>query len=90
MLTQLLRLLAEQHGGLGLAEISRELKAPPSAVAGMIDQLVCKGRLIEIGPDNNLCGACGSENHCNLLATFKKRYVLAPRTLALQEPGRIN
>ena len=77
MLTELIKLLENKESGLSLSEISRELKAQPSAVMSMIVMLVQKGRLIEIGPDGKCCTTCGLEADCNLLAARGKRYVIA-------------
>ena len=77
MLTQLIHLLAEKENGLNLAEISREMTAQPSAILCMINLLVQKGRLVEIGPDGKCCSACGVQSECNLLAARGKRYVIA-------------
>lgn len=63
---------------MSLSEISRALDAQPSAVLAMIDLLVKKGRLLEIGPDGKCCTTCAIEAECNLLAARGKRYVLAP------------
>jgi Mn-dependent DtxR family transcriptional regulator len=79
MLTQLINLLENKESGLSLSEISRALKAQPSAVKAMIEMLVQKGKLIEIGPDGKHCAACGLESDCNLLKSHGKRYVAAPR-----------
>ena len=77
MLAQLVKLLEEKENGLSLLEISREMKAQPSAVLSMIDLLVQKGKLIEIGPDNKCCTTCGIQSECNLLAARGKRYSVA-------------
>lgn len=77
MLNQLLVLLETREGGLSLAEISREMNAQPSAVLSMLDLLVRKGKVLEIGPDNQVCSTCRLESHCILLAARGKRYVLA-------------
>ena len=76
MLTQLTELLTSKENGLSLAEISRTLNAQPSAVLAMLNLLVQKGRLIEIGPDGGYCAGCGSQSDCNLLAARGKRYML--------------
>lgn len=76
MLTELLSILADNSGGMSLWEISRRLQAEPSAVQSMLDLLVRKGRLIEIGPDGKYCADCGLESDCNLLAVHGKRYAL--------------
>lgn len=77
MLAQLISLLAEKKDGLSLFEISRVMKAQPSAVLAMLDLLVQKGKLLEIGPDGKYCAECGQVSDCNLLAIHGKRYVLA-------------
>ena len=77
MLNQLVKLLEEKETGLSLSEISREMKAQPSAVLCMIDLLVQKGKLIEIGPDGKCCTTCGVQSECNLLAARGKRYAVA-------------
>lgn len=75
MLTQLLKLLEDKENGLSLSEISREMKAQPSAVLSMINLLVQKGKLLEIGPDGKCCTTCGVQSECNLLAARGKRYI---------------
>lgn len=77
MLSQLTDLLASKEDGLSLFEISRQMEAQPSAVLSMLDLLVKKGRLIELGPDGKHCAACGLESNCQLLAVHGKRYVSA-------------
>ena len=77
MLAQLITLHENKENGLSLSEISRAMNAQPSAVLSMIDLLVKKGKLIEIGPDGKCCTTCGLESECNLLAARGKRYVVA-------------
>lgn len=77
MLSQLIDLLARNENGLSLSEISRAMHAQPSAILSMIDLLVKKGKLLEIGPDGKCCTTCGLESECNLLAARGKRYILA-------------
>lgn len=77
MLSQLVHLLESKENGLSLSEISREMKAQPSAVLCMIGLLVQKGKLIEVGPDGKYCATCGLESQCNLLAARGKRYIAA-------------
>jgi len=80
MLTRLLDLLAEKENGLSLAEIGRALNAQPSATLAMIQWLVRKGRLIEIGPDNRICTTCGYQSNCSLLAARGRRYALCSQS----------
>ena len=82
MLTQLIKLLETKESGLSLSEISRALNAQPSATMSMIEALVQKGKLIEIGPDGECCTTCGLESDCNLLKARGKRYVVAQRSPA--------
>ena len=77
MLTQLVKLLEDKENGLSLSEISREMKAQPTAVLSMIDLLVKKGKLLEVGPDGKCCTTCGMQSECNLLAARGRRYVVA-------------
>jgi Mn-dependent DtxR family transcriptional regulator len=76
MLTQLVGLLESKEEGLSLSEISHAIHAQPSAVLSMINLLVQKGKLIEIGPDGNCCNTCGLESDCNLLKARGKRYMV--------------
>lgn len=77
MLNQLVELLKDKKNGLSLSEISRSMNAQPLAVLSMIELLVTKGKLLEIGPDNKICTTCGIQSECNLLAARGKRYVVA-------------
>jgi hypothetical protein len=79
MLAQLVSLLEIKENGLSLSEISGLMNTQSSAVLSMINLLVQKGKLIEIGPDGNCCTTCGFESECNLLASRGKRYMVAPQ-----------
>lgn len=86
MLTQLVILLENKENGLSLSEISREMNAQPTAVLSMIQLLVRKGKLVEIGPDGKYCNTCGLESQCSLLAARGKRYaVLSCARLQIQK-----
>lgn len=76
MLQHLIQILETCENGLNVAEISRELGAQPSAVFGMIQTLLHKQRLVEIGPDGKYCTACSEKGQCNLLAARGARYAL--------------
>lgn len=75
MLNQILAVLEAKENGLSLSEISRALNAQPSAVLSMIELLVKKGKLLEIGPDGQCCTTCRVQSDCNLLKARGKRYV---------------
>jgi len=76
MLTQLIQLLESKENGLTLSEISRGMNVQPSAVLAMIDLLLNRGRLLEIGPDGECCTTCGLQSDCNLLAARGRRYLV--------------
>lgn len=82
MLSQLLSLLTDADRSLSLFEISRSMHAQPSAVLPMLDLLVQKNKLLEIGPDGKYCTDCGQVSDCNLLAVHGKRYALAEKFIA--------
>ena len=79
MLAQLVSLLEGRENGLSLSEISRAMNDQQKAVLSMINLLVQKGKLLEIGPDNKCCTTCGFESDCSVLATRGKRYVCRGR-----------
>lgn len=81
MLTELLSLLEQSQGELDLQAISRQLGAEPSAVAGMIEMLVRKGRLAEVGAACGFCPACNLRSACRLPAKRARQYVLNPKPL---------
>jgi len=81
MLKHLIDLLEGKEHGLSLSEISRAMHAQPSAVLSMINLLVQKGKLTEIGPDGKCCTTCGLQTDCNLLAARGKRYMVTPQTI---------
>lgn len=94
MLNQLINLLATKENGLSLAEIGRKMKSQPTAVKAMIDLLVKKGKILEVGPDGKYCEACGLQSDCNLLKARGKRYVIlhaleSDGSLAVQMPSTI-
>lgn len=80
MLSQLIALLEDKKDGLSLFEICRVMKAQPSAVLSMLEFLVQKRKLLEVGPDGKYCSDCGQISDCNLLAVHGKRYVLISST----------
>lgn len=80
MLTQVLALLAEREGGLGVAEISLRLGLAPGVLEGMLETLARRGRLRRLCAADTPCGACPLQPDCNLLAGQNTRYVVAPRS----------
>ena len=88
MLSHLLDLLEENDGRADLATISRSLDAHPSAVAGMLETLVHKGRLVEIHPDCGLCADCSLSSRCVLPARRIKRYQIVGKGVLRPQASR--
>ena len=70
----------EQHDSeYNLHELGRILDAQPSAVAGMMEMLVRKGRIVEVGADCGVCDTCGIRGHCDIPISRVKRYKISVR-----------
>ena len=73
MLTELQRLIEQNQGEINLNQLSKQLGAQPSAVAGMLDFLIRKGRVQELGVDCRSCESCGFANECLMPVKRAKR-----------------
>jgi hypothetical protein len=83
MLNRLIQLLEENEGEVDLATVSQLLDAQPSAVSGMLETLIRKGRVIELSPDCGVCDSCNLSSQCVLPARQIRRYqVTGKRRLA--------
>jgi DNA-binding HxlR family transcriptional regulator len=73
MLSQILQELERADGAIDLNELSRRLGVQRSALDGMIETLVRKGRLrqIEVGETPPLCASCAKRNGCTLVSIGK-------------------
>ncbi|GAB4477992.1 MAG: hypothetical protein Kow00124_21870 [Anaerolineae bacterium] len=84
LLRRVLTALEEAQGPVSLAALSRQLEVEPSALEGMIDFWVRKGRLRLTGAtvcSSAGCGACpaeGSAVHCPALLVAPRRYEVIP------------
>jgi hypothetical protein len=79
MLTRVLTLLEQHHGGLNVQELSRRLDVQPGALEGMLELLVSKQRLVKIGAPGQLCQRCPLNSGCGLTTGGAPRYVLVRR-----------
>jgi len=77
MLTELQRLIENNQGEIDLNQLSKQLGAQPSAVAGMLDFLIRKGRVQELGIDCGSCESCGFANKCTMPVTRARRLGLS-------------
>jgi len=77
MLTELLHLLEQDHAEYNLQELGRILGVQPSAVGGMLELLVHKGRVVEMGADCGICDTCGIRANCDIPVSRAKRYKIA-------------
>ena len=79
MLTELLRLLEQNQGQLDLEELSQQLNAQPSAVAGMLEMLIRKGRIDDMRANCGICQSCVLRNECGLPANRARRFRLSTK-----------
>ncbi len=77
MLTELQRLIDENQGEIELNQLSKQLGAQPSAVAGMLHFLIRKGRIQELGVDCGSCDSCGFANDCLMPVSRARRLGLS-------------
>lgn len=87
MLRQLLHLLEENEGQADLAAISRSLEAQPSAVTGMLETLIRKGKVIEIVPDCGICADCALSSQCALPSRRIRRYQVVGKDVLKSRAG---
>jgi len=75
MLSQIMKELERAGGAIDLNELSRRLGVQRSALDGMIDVLVRKGRLraVEVGEIPPMCAGCAKRSACTLV-TMRKVY----------------
>jgi DNA-binding HxlR family transcriptional regulator len=73
MLSQILQELERADGVIDLNELSRRLGVQRSALDGMIETLVRKGRLrqVEVGETPPLCASCAKRSGCTLVSIGK-------------------
>ncbi len=92
LLKQVLTTLEEAQGPVSLAALSQQLEVEPSALEGMIDFWVRKGRLRLVGAtmcSSAGCGACpaeGSPLHCPALLVVPRRYEVIPEAQPTPPP----
>lgn len=77
MICKILQILEENQGELDLYSLSLQLDAQPSAVAGIFQLLIAKGRVVEIESGCGPCDACNLNNQCPLTGKGIKRYQLS-------------
>jgi DNA-binding IclR family transcriptional regulator len=80
MLSQIIKELDSAGGVIDLSELSRRLGVQRSALDGMIETLVRKGRLrkVEMGEMPPACASCGEQAGCTIVATGKVYEVAEP------------
>jgi hypothetical protein len=78
MLKQILAEFEQNPTTLCLDELSQKLAITPSALEGMLDTLVRKGRLLEISAAPGACTTCPARAGCVIISSSAKSYLLAP------------
>jgi hypothetical protein len=80
MLSQILAEFQKARQPLCLDELSQVLAIEPSALDGMLQTLVQRGRLRIIDPAQPGCPACPTRGGCVILTKgLQKSYVLSPK-----------
>ncbi len=79
MLQEILRILRESEGVISVRDLAQQLRAEPSAVEGMLQQLVHMGKLTvasghTAGETCTTCSGCTGADDCPLLFYVPKRY----------------
>lgn len=89
MLLQVLREIEQADGPVTLAELSRRLDVAPSALQGMIDFWVSKGRLQDTSAPTEADGmthGCGTKS-CSGSPETCAYIAKMPRTLSIRSSG---
>jgi hypothetical protein len=83
MLSQILQELENAKGPVDLSDLSRRLGVQRSALDGMIQFLVRKGRLreLDMGETPPACTSCGHRNACTLVGIGKAYELAEPKGL---------
>jgi predicted transcriptional regulator with HTH domain len=76
MLRQILDMIEREPNSLYLEEIAYRLDKAPSAVEGMLDTLVCMGKLVEVN-QTTLCEICQLRSVCIASPPASRTYALA-------------
>ncbi|MEE4195940.1 MAG: FeoC-like transcriptional regulator [Anaerolineae bacterium] len=79
MLQQILKILRNSDGVISVRDLAQALGAEPSAVEGMLQQLVYMGKLTvasghAAGENCTTCNGCTGADDCPLLFYVPKRY----------------
>jgi hypothetical protein len=83
MLARILTTIRAAGQPLCLADLHRELDVDESALEGMLDTLVARGKLRAVRFDDAGCGGCPIRSGCFLMADgVAVTYALAPRRTA--------
>ena len=67
MLSRILEEFEQAGGPATLAEIGRRLEVERSALEGMLQFLVRKGKLRKVRPGDAMCAHCGSHASCSAM-----------------------
>jgi DNA-binding HxlR family transcriptional regulator len=81
MLSRIIKELKRAGGAIDLNELSRRLGVQRSALDGMIETLVRKGRLreVEVGEIPPMCASCAKRSGCTLVSIGKAYEVVNTR-----------
>ena len=77
MLREIIQMFEQNERPGTLKEMAARLNVQDSVLEGMLDMLVRKGTLIEIGGEINTCRSCGGAKGCPYIVNQPKSYMLA-------------
>ena len=77
MLREIIQTFEQNEQPTSLREMAARLDVQDSALEGMLDMLVRKGTLIEVGSEINTCRSCGGAKGCPYIVDQPKSYMLA-------------
>lgn len=79
MLKEIMAEFQQNERPLCLTELSQKLAVETSALEGMVQILVRKGRLLEIEPTPSGCHLCPIKAGCFLMSESQKSYYLGSK-----------
>ena len=85
MLTKILAIMRSAHGAVSIRQLSQELQVEPSALNGMLEELVRMGKLevktepASEGENCNTCAGCKGTQECPFIYHLPIQYQLTEK-----------
>ena len=78
MLSEIIKECSATKEGIGLHELAQKLGKEPAVVKGMLELLLCMGKLVEV-QGQEFCETCSARSSCMLIPPSKRTYTI-PQT----------